>query len=192
MNTHLVYGLRSMKEDEYKYIGKSSSGLERPKTHLTYSHNESVRIWVDELKSEGYFPIIDVIEECDENTIDDTERKWINYYVDQGNELFNIQRYLGRDIGKLKKEVDSEKELLINELNDIKLKRQIITDLGLLIKTRRKVLNITQKDLSEMVGITFKSISEIELNQRNPTLDTITKILDVLGYEINFTIKSIN
>ena len=87
---------------------------------------------------------------------------------------------------------DSEKELLINELNNIKLKRQIITDLGLLIKTRRKVLNITQKDLSEMVGITFKSISEIELNQRNPTLDTITKILDVLGYEINFTIKSIN
>ena len=54
------------------------------------------------------------------------------------------------------------------------------------------VIYASQKHLSEMVGVTFKSISEIELNQRNPTLDTITKILDVLGYEINFTIKGIN
>ena len=62
----------------------------------------------------------------------------------------------------------------------------------MLYDARRKVLNITQKHLSEMVGVTFKSISEIELNQRNPTLDTITKILDVLGCEINYTVKSIN
>ena len=27
MNAHLVYGLRSMKDEGYKYIGKSSSGL---------------------------------------------------------------------------------------------------------------------------------------------------------------------
>lgn len=190
MNTHLIYGLRSMKEDGYKYIGKSSSGLERPKTHLTYSHNESVRIWVDELKSEGYFPIIDVIEECDENTIDDTERKWIIHYIEEGNELFNVQRYLGKDIDKLKKDVDMERGLLINELNDIKLKRQITSNLGLLIKTRRKVLKITQRDLSEIAGVTFKSISEIELEQRNPTLDTVNKILNVLGCEINYTIKT--
>lgn len=191
MNTHLVYGLRSIQEEGYKYIGKSSSGLERPKTHLTYSHNESVRIWVEELKSEGYFPIIDVIEECDEFNLDETEKKWINHYTDRGYELFNVQRYLGKDVEKIKKDIDKEKSLLMNELNDIKLKRQLTSNLGLLIKARRKELNITQKDLSEIVGISFKSISEIELEQRNPSLDTVKKILDVLGCEINFTIKNL-
>jgi len=44
MGEILIYGLRDPRTDEYRYIGKSTSGLNRPKSHFTYSHNSSVNI----------------------------------------------------------------------------------------------------------------------------------------------------
>lgn len=62
--------------------------------------------------------------------------------------------------------------------------------IGNLIQERRDYLNLTQKDVAEMAGITFKSISEIELGIRNPTLNTLLSVLDVLGLELTVHIKS--
>lgn len=62
--------------------------------------------------------------------------------------------------------------------------------IGNLIQERRDYLNLTQKDVAEMAGITFKSISEIELGIRNPTVNTLISILDVLGLELTVHIKS--
>jgi transcriptional regulator with XRE-family HTH domain len=62
--------------------------------------------------------------------------------------------------------------------------------IGKLIQERRDYLNLTQKDVAEMAGITFKSISEIELGIRNPTLNTLKGVLDVLGLELTVQIKS--
>jgi transcriptional regulator with XRE-family HTH domain len=62
--------------------------------------------------------------------------------------------------------------------------------IGKLIQERRDYLNLTQKDVAEMAGITFKSISEIELGIRNPTLNTLISVLDVLGLELTVHIKS--
>ena len=53
--------------------------------------------------------------------------------------------------------------------------------IGKIIQKRRDYLNLTQKDVAEMAGITFKSVSEIELGVRNPSLKTLKSILDVLG-----------
>ncbi len=64
--------------------------------------------------------------------------------------------------------------------------------IGKIIQERRDYLNLTQKDVAEMAGITFKSISEIELGLRNPTLNTLKSILDVLGLELTVQIKSMN
>ena len=61
-----------------------------------------------------------------------------------------------------------------------------------IIQERRGYLNLTQKDVAEMAGITFKSISEIELGLRNPSLNTLNSILDVLGLELKVQIKSMN
>lgn len=63
-------------------------------------------------------------------------------------------------------------------------------EIGKLIQERRDYLNLTQKDVAEMAGITFKSISEIELGIRNPTLNTLISVLDVLGLELTVHIKS--
>lgn len=64
--------------------------------------------------------------------------------------------------------------------------------IGKIIQERRGYLNLTQKDLAEMAGITFKSVSEIELGLRNPSLNTLKSILDVLGLELTVQIKSMN
>jgi len=64
--------------------------------------------------------------------------------------------------------------------------------IGTNIKERREYLNLTQKDVAEMAGITFKSISEIELGIRNPSINTLNKVLDVLGLEISVQIKTVN
>jgi transcriptional regulator with XRE-family HTH domain len=64
--------------------------------------------------------------------------------------------------------------------------------IGKIIQERRDYLNLTQKDVAEMAGITFKSISEIELGIRNPSINTLNKILDVLGLELSVQIKTMN
>jgi transcriptional regulator with XRE-family HTH domain len=64
--------------------------------------------------------------------------------------------------------------------------------IGTIIKERRDYLNLTQKDVAEMAGITFKSISEIELGIRNPSINTLNKVLGVLGLEISVQIKTLN
>lgn len=63
-------------------------------------------------------------------------------------------------------------------------------EIGKIIQERRDFLNLTQKDIAEIAGITFKSISEIELGIRNPSVNTLNKILEVLGLELSVQIKS--
>lgn len=64
--------------------------------------------------------------------------------------------------------------------------------IGTIIKERRDYLNLTQKDVAEMAGITFKSISEIEIGIRNPSINTLNKVLGVLGLELSVQIKTMN
>ncbi len=64
--------------------------------------------------------------------------------------------------------------------------------IGKIIQERRDYLNLTQKDVAEMAGISFKSISEIELGIRNPSLKTLKSVLDVLGLDVSVQIKSMN
>jgi y4mF family transcriptional regulator len=62
-------------------------------------------------------------------------------------------------------------------------------DIGQIIESRRKFLQIRQEDLAEMCGISTKSIQKIENGQANPTLKTLEKLLDVLGMELKIDIK---
>ena len=57
------------------------------------------------------------------------------------------------------------------------------------IKTRRKVLDISQQDLAEMSGISLPTVKDIERGLANPSLSTISKLLDVLGMEIVYRVR---
>lgn len=63
---------------------------------------------------------------------------------------------------------------------------------GSIIEERRKYLQIRQEDLAELCGVSTKSIQKIENNKANPTLQTLQKILGILGMEINVVIKKLN
>jgi len=64
-----------------------------------------------------------------------------------------------------------------------------IEELGHLIKERRNFLGITQKGLAEISGVTLRKLIDIENGKANPTLETITKLLDVLGLKVKVEVK---
>ncbi len=61
--------------------------------------------------------------------------------------------------------------------------------IGSIIRERRKFLNITQKDLSEIVDIGLRSLINIENGKGNPTYDQLRKISEALGLELKVTVK---
>ena len=60
------------------------------------------------------------------------------------------------------------------------------------IKKRRLLLGIRQQDLADISGIGLRTIKEIETNKGNPSIQTLSKILDVLGMELEVKIKQMS
>jgi transcriptional regulator with XRE-family HTH domain len=58
------------------------------------------------------------------------------------------------------------------------------------IKERRAILGITQQDLADISEVGLRTIKEIETYKGNPSVKTLTKILDVLGLELVLQIKN--
>lgn len=184
MNQCLIYGLRCPKTDGYRYIGKSSSGMSRAKTHLTFSHNESVNLWVMELREQGLCPLIDVLEKCNEDDLLVKEKFWIQFYESAGCNLFNVTRYEGAAIKKLQEEILEEQQKLNDILQGVKNEVNELSNLHTFVRNRRKNLKITQEDLAELVGVSEKTIHQIEKGEGNPLHSTVLKVLDVLGFKL--------
>ena len=58
-----------------------------------------------------------------------------------------------------------------------------------IMKQRREFLSLTQQDLAEMAEVGVATIKDIERGKGNPALNTINKILEVLGIEIEYKIR---
>ena len=57
------------------------------------------------------------------------------------------------------------------------------------IKSRRKTLDISQQDLAEMAGIGLATMKNIERGKGNPSMGTVSKIMEVLGMEIEYKLR---
>lgn len=56
----------------------------------------------------------------------------------------------------------------------------------------RKIKHLTQKEMSAITGLSIQCISDIESEDSgNPTLKSLIKYLDCLGYEIAFQKKTV-
>jgi len=64
-------------------------------------------------------------------------------------------------------------------------KSQLLINLGLRIKDLRDQKNITQQELSDLVGVKRQYISQIESGDYNVTIDTLNKIAN--AFEITLS-----
>ena len=62
-------------------------------------------------------------------------------------------------------------------------------DIGTAIKERRALLGISQQDLSDYSGIGISTVKDLERGVGNPSLQTLQKILDVVGMEMVLQVK---
>lgn len=57
-------------------------------------------------------------------------------------------------------------------------------DLGKTIREKREFMGLKQEDLAEISGVAIKTIYAIELGKGNPSIETLMKLLKVLGMEM--------
>lgn len=62
--------------------------------------------------------------------------------------------------------------------------------LGRQIKARRKLLKITQRQLADLSGVGINTLTKIEREEGNPTLDRLNTVLDTLGLELIARVKT--
>ncbi len=62
-------------------------------------------------------------------------------------------------------------------------------EMGQLVRARRKFLQLRQRDLAELAGVTLRGLTAIESGRGNPTLNQLSKIASVLGMEVTLTQK---
>lgn len=62
-------------------------------------------------------------------------------------------------------------------------------DIGKVIKERRALLGISQQDLSDYSSVGISTVKDLERGVGNPSVDTLRKILDVVGLEMILQVK---
>ena len=62
--------------------------------------------------------------------------------------------------------------------------------LGKHINARRKRLRITQKQLADLAGVSINTLTKMERGEGNPSLETLSKVLDTLGLILTTQIKT--
>jgi len=65
--------------------------------------------------------------------------------------------------------------------------RMLIQIIGKQIQKRRKLLKITQSDLSEISGVSLRTIKAIEKGEVNPTVEILNRVLGPLGLTLTTT-----
>ena len=67
----------------------------------------------------------------------------------------------------------------------------VLKEIGNTIRERRKYLKITQIDLSEITGMSRRSLQMLEKGDGNPTFEQLNRILSTLGLEINSKVRQV-
>ena len=62
-------------------------------------------------------------------------------------------------------------------------------DIGNVIKERRNLLAITQRQLAELAGVAINTLTKIERGEANPSVKVLNLILETLGLELVIKVK---
>ncbi len=64
-----------------------------------------------------------------------------------------------------------------------------MTNIGQIIKARRKELGLTQNTLALLSQVGINTIVSIERGSKSPSFETLTKVADVLGLDVKLAVK---
>lgn len=59
------------------------------------------------------------------------------------------------------------------------------------LKHRREAVKITQETLADISGVGLRTLKQLESGKGNPTLDTITRLADVLGLHLRLEVRQL-
>ena len=62
--------------------------------------------------------------------------------------------------------------------------------IGQTIKARRRELGLTQNTLALLSQVGINTIVSIERGSKSPSLDTLTKVAEVLGLDVTLVLKT--
>jgi y4mF family transcriptional regulator len=65
-------------------------------------------------------------------------------------------------------------------------------EIGEKLRTRRKMLGLRQRDLAELAGVTLRGLTDLENGNANPTINQLSKIVEVLGLELTLSERSVH
>jgi len=178
---NLIYCLKCPFTDDIHYIGKSTSGLFRPASHLSKSHSREINEWVEDLSLLGYVPVICVLEDnIIIEELDNREKYWIQKFSKEGSLLLN-KTLTYKEIIEIKKN---------KNLNDDTTKSLFMKEVSALLKSRRKLLHLTQPELCSKLGIGLKWLRKIEAGENNVRFDYLEKLMNNFGIEIKLEKKN--
>ena len=64
-----------------------------------------------------------------------------------------------------------------------------LSQLVITLKHRREVPGVTHEQLADLSGVGLRTLKALESKKSNPTLETLTKLADVLGMELKLVVK---
>lgn len=64
-----------------------------------------------------------------------------------------------------------------------------MSNIGQIIKARRKELGLTQNTLALLSQVGINTIVSIERGSKSPSVDTLTQVADVLGLDLRLELK---
>ena len=157
MSKVYIYKLISPISKRVRYIGKTINPKERYSKHLSSKGNTMKHKWVSGLKAKGMKPLIEIVEVCNQENVDEREIYWISIFKHHwGFDLCNhTSGGEGGDTFSGRKHKQSSKDL-ISKANKGK-KRKDLADQNRLTKSKR--IHQLSYETNDIIN-TFSSVRE--------------------------------
>jgi hypothetical protein len=85
-----IYVLKHPITNEIRYVGLTRFPAKRLNNEINYPHTTHLRNWVNSLKKESLHPVMEVVEEAEEDLACAVEKKWIADMRAKGCNLINF------------------------------------------------------------------------------------------------------
>jgi len=167
---NFIYALYCPYTNKPVYVGQTTRGMVRPLEHIKKaSHSAKVNDWVYGLEQDEKEPIIAILDHGFDNSLLLAKEKfWIDYFISKGHYLLNSNSVTPLTIESLEFERINQNDPMY--------------DIRVYIKSRRKLMKLSQNEMSQKSGVGLRFIREIEQsNKTNFNTDSVVRLLSFLG-----------